>query len=1475
MNKLLFALILLLTYSQQGISQTAFTAEPEKFLKEITSYLGQVRKDDAKQFGKEFEAEWIEGKFTTSQRAAVYATTNDMALARRKPYPEMKNYLVSVLYAVKTGMNDSEFEEWHATVEKALSEKNKKRFTTYIASCASLLKSNNLYESSSTIWKASSNAYHFTYEKEPIIVFDEMDLKCYAKNDSSVLYKTKGMYYPNKNKWIGNGGTITWERSELAPDKFYAEIGDYKISMKGTGFKVDSVKFHSTYFDEPIIGRLRENVISKRSIEQVSFPKFVSYDKRLLIENIFPNVDYEGGFTMEGNHLLGAGTIENPSKVTFHYKDKEFITAQALVFVITDDGVASDRAKVKINIDNDSITHPGVLFQYNAKTGNNKITLTRGDGITSAPYSNSYHKLDIYSEAIYWKLGDPVINFAPLYGSTDTSARFVSHDYFNQGIYDKFTTRSGNPLMNLKKASQLKKTNILSFQETVAALRTTKVDAENELYELMILGFLEYNKELETVILKEKLFNYILQRANKKDFDVIDITSNSSRNAELSLVSFDLSIRGVQKTNLSSAQFVRIYPRGEEIVVKKNRDMLFAGIVNTGRTEYYGDQFTFDYNDFKINLVDCQFMNIRPKNENHDPTIPLRLFSKIIGISGTILIDEPKNKSGTDTTFHQYPILKCTKKSYVFYDDKSIQKGAYKKKDFKFILEPFEMDSLDNFTNAGVAFDGEFISAGIFPNMDETLRIQDDFSLGFIRTAPKGGIGIYGEKANYNNQIKLSNRGLQGSGDIDYLTSHAESTQITFFPDSVNAIAEVYYNEPNESDVKVPEVYGKMVYVSYIPEKKVLYASSYEGEDLVMFPDSVAVLSGKIALRPDGMTGSGNIFIENGEILSNLFKFKHHIFDADTSEFKLRTIDLDQMAFKTENVSAHVDFYDRKGQFKSNEGESIVEFPENQYICYMDQFNWLMDQDDLEMESKGKSSDLNIDSDLDLAGSNFYSVHPKQDSLSFKSPKAKFDVRKKIITCQKVEYVTVADARIFPDSGIVVIKKKAKMVPFENAKILANYITKYHNIFDAKVKISAKKEYQASGYYNYVDESKAQQKIYFSNIRPDTTYQTTAKGTVKENSNFKLSPQYDYYGEIEMFASLKELTFTGDVKLSDHDCKGIDRNWMSFTAQIDPENIYIPVSKDMFDSQGTPIGVGMVINTDEIGMYSTFLSNKKKSDHINIMSADGFLRYDKNANEYRISSKEKLSEINLPGNYVSLNQDNCLMKGDGQFNFGAELGLIEVLPVGTMEYDPNKDALNIKASLKVNFPFNEAALDKMAKQFEDYADLPALDFNNSTYEKSLREFLGLEKSDKIISDLNIYGKIKGKMPEEIISTLYFADVHFKWDKEAKAYVSQGKIGLATTMKKQIFKQIDGKIVVYKRPTGDEISIILNLDENNYYFFNYKRGLLQTFSSNEDFNTVIMETKKDKTKFKAPKGKEDLTFMLGSKTKATAFKRKFE
>ena len=52
----------------------------------------------------------------------------------------------------------------------------------------------------------------------------------------------------------------------------------------------------------------------------------------------------------------------------------------------------------------------------------------------------------------------------------------------------------------------------------------------------------------------------------------------------------------------------------------------------------------------------------------------IRLLSKIENLEGYIKIDNSSNKSGIDTSYHEFPTFKSNTKTYIYYDDPSIQK---------------------------------------------------------------------------------------------------------------------------------------------------------------------------------------------------------------------------------------------------------------------------------------------------------------------------------------------------------------------------------------------------------------------------------------------------------------------------------------------------------------------------------------------------------------------------------------------------------------------------------------------------------------------------------------------------------------------------------------------------------------------------------------------------------------------------------
>ena len=51
------------------------------------------------------------------------------------------------------------------------------------------------------------------------------------------------------------------------------------------------------------------------------------------------------------------------------------------------------------------------------------------------------------------------------------------------------------------------------------------------------------------------------------------------------------------------------------------------------------------------------------------------------------------------------------------------------------------------------------------------------------------------------------------------------------------------------------------------------------------------------------------------------------------------------------NVNAHIDFPERKGHFKTNGEGSYVTFPKNDYIGFMKELVWHMDEEFVDIKS--------------------------------------------------------------------------------------------------------------------------------------------------------------------------------------------------------------------------------------------------------------------------------------------------------------------------------------------------------------------------------------------------------------------------------------------------------------------------------------------------------------------------------------------
>jgi hypothetical protein len=1317
-----------------------------------------------------------------------------------------------------------------------------------------------------------------------VIRFNPTTLVCYANDDSLLIYNTSGLYFPLSSRWTGRRGRVDWRRAGLDPSLVWADLEEYEIQMRYSKFTADSVTFyHRKYFNYPLAGQYVDKVLADVIEEKASYPRFYSYDKQIGIRDLFPEIDYLGGFSMEGARVMGTGTTEKEAMLVFRKDRKEFAVIRSKVFVIRPDRINSGLASISIFHDGDSVYHPGLQMKYIDER--KELTLSRDERIAMiSPWYDSWHRIEIYCEALTWNMKEPDIRFEMMKGpNQEGKAVFESSNYYALQRYDKLQgIDEMNPLYVIMKFSERIKSKAFTLEDLSSYMQKPSEQVEAELIMLAYRGFLIYDTEDKTAIIKDKLFNYVAAKNGRKDYDVIFFNSSVSNkpNAILNLDSFDLKIQGVHSVFLSDSQQVYIYPSEQEVVLKKDMDFVFSGKVEAGLFDLYARNCYFEYDKFILDLPEIDSLGLYVRSRTRDPKTqqyPLvKVKSYLTDLSGNIRIDDPGNKSGLKS-FPDYPILTSRNDATVNWQRKEIQNGVYKKDKFFYTVYPFTYKNIAEVPTDSIRFEGFLSSAGIFPDIHQPLKVRPDYSLGIETRTDTSGLPVYGGKGRFINRIDMSNEGLHGEGKLEYLNSATVSRDFIFYPDSMKTIARTFDAGEQIAGVEYPSVSGDSLREFWYPHSDSLIVGTLK-KDAIMYNNQSA-FSGQLALTPGGMTGEGTVKIGDAEMDSKQFKFKRRSFDANIANFRIKSYNLAELSISTKNYQTHFDFDERRGEFKSNVGISRVEFPFNKYICSMDRFDWAIDNQEITLANEYDKSVVGIDTlsyekliGVEFPGSEFISVQPGQDSLRFFAFRARYNLKTNVINAEEVKIIKVADAAIFPSDGKVCILKNAQMKPLEHAGIIANTTTRYHRFYNANVSVASRNKYTASASYDYLDRENEAFPIRFSSMAVDTNGQTVGKGYISDSIPFRLSPEFAYKGNVYLRAAEKNLGFDGGFRPVT-DCFSELNTHTQFISVIDPAHVQIPLSQPTREMNSEKLTLGILFSNTRNVLYPAFFSRQKSFSDSLIATAQGVIEYDPASGEYHVSSAANLKDPSEPDNRLVLKTGRCILAVDGNFNLAMNSGSMQMKTWGTINYFVLPDSVNAKVAISLDFPFSEDALAKFTGQLSAI-NLDGLIYSSSPYALAIRTILGKKEYEKIKSELEMYGKFR-KFPDELDHSLFLADVNLRWDSVGKAWISYGRIGIGNVGQTQVNRYVKGIIELAKKRTGDDFTFYLELTPRDWYFFNYRNNILQAISSNLEFNDLITEAMKSGAEQKrVDRQAKGFRYVIATDRKKRDFLRKF-
>jgi hypothetical protein len=215
-----------------------------------------------------------------------------------------------------------------------------------------LFKYKAFYKEDGFRWFFEKGNMTWNTDKKLTIKCQEGNLVCRVYDgkrvaDSSIVYRTTGVLDVFGQKWEGKAGVIDWQKVKFDKEKTYAKIRGYRCDLKSAQVKVDTVELITPYFKTPILGKLADKTILEMN-EGESSPQFVSFEKRLKIPDLRENLDYDGGFTLEGADFIGKGTEEKPAKIILKRDNKRLIEVASVDFQMDPAKIIARKSSVKM-----------------------------------------------------------------------------------------------------------------------------------------------------------------------------------------------------------------------------------------------------------------------------------------------------------------------------------------------------------------------------------------------------------------------------------------------------------------------------------------------------------------------------------------------------------------------------------------------------------------------------------------------------------------------------------------------------------------------------------------------------------------------------------------------------------------------------------------------------------------------------------------------------------------------------------------------------------------------------------------------------------------------------------------------------------------------------------------------------------------------------------------------------------------------
>jgi hypothetical protein len=1299
----------------------------------------------------------------------------------------------------------------------------------------------------------------------PVLLLKDADLIISSNADSATIQKTSGAVVPQTGRFVGYGGKYDWQ---VSGNPLSAELTTYDFELNKVEFTAEPVTLtYPAVLEAPVKGALSYKSVKKKPGSADSgYPRFISLTNDARIKNIGSNIRYYGGFSLAGGRMLSASLDGSLSRIVVELDGKPKFRAASRAYVLGDSVITADRASVTIFQDkSDSLTHPGVKLRY-AKRGE-LLQLARENGLyKTTPYHDSYHQMEITSEMLTWPIRTPYIDFSILTAKNQVTANFESKEFYTNTRYQQIKSINKLHPLQMIVGYSLENNNVKRFtvQDVAAYRKLQPANVRSAAAGLARDGYVDWNAQTQQITLRPKALHYVGSSRGKKDYDHIAIKSlsPSGKNATLNLQNNDLTVRGVDRFNFSDDSVtVFVKPDSSIIRIQKNRGILFNGTVVASAFVFKGKEFKFDYDGFCIDLAKIDSIIVKGKNSKGSvmkarKATDFTLTNKKKESAGKLYINHPKNKSGRKK-LGAYPSFDATTGAYVFFNKPEVLGGAYDTTVY-FDIPPFRIDSLNNKNRSAVGFKGTFVSGGIIPDLKTKLILQEDGSLGFVYTLPPDGVPVYGGKGRLFDKVQMSNRGIQGIGDIKYLTSTLNSEQFIFYKDSVvtvgksGSILPGPLNGTEFTKVTLPPGYQ----MKWVVKQDSMYLSTQpKGLAMKLYGDQYG-FKGTATLTPGGLYGNGGVDGPQSFIRSTQLVFKPTLYTGSKSTLSIKSAEPNKPALTANNVAFTYDVKNGNSAFAREAGDnkSSIDLPYSDYKTTLSDGKW---------DFKKKMVQLKVAPGADSTRSYFFSTRKDQNGLKFRAATGQYDLSRYRLVAGGVPRIAAADAWIEPDSNKVYVLANAQMRTFQNANIVMDTLAKFHKLYKGEITVLSRNAFTGNALYSYKNAAADSFAIKFANFAVDSAAvgaggkgkkggllkkgeaadtplapPTVAVATIEAQEKFHLAPRIAYRGGVNMNSKRRGFLFDGQARLRFSKSPAAS-DWFAVQDSIDPKGVRLRIPEPGTKVADNSLFTGLFASEGTGKVYPLYVGPKQDVTDRNLFQVSGTLAYDQKKGTFTIT-KHDLANPNLyEGAVLSFIDSTQELRFRGPLNFINSTKDYTFAASGVGRAKPDSSLYEIDTFMAFDINLPEKAVEAMGQDMGVNTKGAPEALNGSQAELyKLGEFMGSRAVQSYAEKRTKYEPLQ-KFSPKMLHTIVLNKVDLRWNEKFNAWYSVGKIGLISVGKKDLNALIDGHIEIHKGDNNvDEVILYLEAEPQTWYFLKYSGTALLAKAQHGSFDEII-------------------------------------